>query len=251
MFQVLAASLVVMLASFSAKLLIWRGAGALVERNLHFLVSFAAGVMLTVIYRLIGEIAEHAGSLTPGLPWIAAGAIAIYAGFRFIPHFHHHHEETGDHSHTHLDASRILVSDAIHNIGDGIVIAASFAASAFLGAMTTLSILVHEMLQETSEFFVLRQAGFSTRKAFTYNFFTSSTVLIGAIGGYLLLEQFEALELPLLGLAAGAYLIVVFHDLIPHSFNAARERGHYIKHLIFFATGAALMITLTALLPHG
>ncbi|MBI2613115.1 hypothetical protein HYW59_04930 [Candidatus Kaiserbacteria bacterium] len=46
--QVLLASVLVMLVSISGKLITWRGAGALIERNLHFFVSFAAGVLLVI-----------------------------------------------------------------------------------------------------------------------------------------------------------------------------------------------------------
>ena len=130
-------------------------------------------------------------------------------------------------------------------------IVAAFAASPLLGIASTVSILVHEVLQEISEFFVLRGAGLPVRTALMYNFLVSSTILIGSIGGYFLLEQFAAIEVPLLGLAAGSYLIVVFHDLIPHSFNSARERGHYGKHVMFFLTGIALMAIFVTFLPHA
>ncbi len=251
MFEILAASFVIMLVSLSGKLVIWRHLGPIVERNLHFLVSFSAGVLLMVTYNLGSEIVEHAGSLSGGLPWILAGALVVLIGFRFLPHFHHHHESGGDHAHSKIDAGRILLSDGIHNIGDGVVIVASFAASPFLGIMSTISIAVHESLQEISEFFVLREAGLSSRRALTYNFLISGTILIGAIGAYYLLERFEALEVPLLGLAAGSYLIVVFHDLIPHSLGSVRERGHHMRHIIFFVLGAVLMFGVTTLLPHA
>ncbi len=251
MLEILTASFVVMLASLSGKLIAWRQAGPLIERNLHFLVSFAAGVLLVTTYSLSQEIIEHAGSLMAGLPWVAAGVVLVLVGFRFIPHFHHHHDvQTEDHTHSRIDAGRILFSDGIHNIGDGVVIVAAFAVSPLLGIVSTISILVHEVLQETSQFFVLRQAGLSARTALTYNLIVSSTILIGSIGGYFLLEQFEALEVPLLGLAAGAYLIVVFHDLIPHSIGSVRERGHYGKHALFFLIGLVLMSLFRALLPH-
>lgn len=251
-FEVLTASLLVMLVSLSGKLVTWRQAGAVIERNLHFLVSFAAGVLLVVTYQLSSEIIEYAGSLTFGLPWIVAGALVVLVAFRYLPHFHHHHDtDAQDHSHSPIDANRILLSDGIHNIGDGVVIVASFAASPFLGIVSTISILVHEMLQEISEFFVLRQAGLSTRRALTYNFLVSSTILIGTVGAYFLLERFEAFETPLLGLAAGSYIVVVFHDLIPHSIGAAVERGHYMKHALFFVTGVALMAILATFLPHA
>ena len=246
------ASLVVMLVSFSGKLATWKQAGQLLERHLHFFVSFAAGVLLVVAYNLAGEIVEHAGGLSGGLPWIVAGAMIVLVGFRYVPSFHHHHDSQGDeHTHSRIDANRILLSDGIHNIGDGVVIVVSFAASPFLGLATTVSIALHEMLQEISEFFVLRAAGLSTRLALVYNFAVSSTILIGAIGAYFLLERFEALEVPLLGLAAGSYLIVVFHDLIPHSLDSAREKGHYVRHLMFFLAGILLMSVFLTALPHA
>lgn len=250
MLEILVASLLVMLASFSGKIVAWRQMGPLIERNLHFFVSFAAGVLLVVIYQLSKEIIEHAGSLVLGLPWIALGALIVFVAFRYLPHFHHHHDAAGDHTHSRIDANRILFSDGIHNIGDGVVIVTSFAVSTFLGVAATISILLHEVLQEISEFFVLREAGLTERQAFTYNFLVSSTILIGAIGAYFLLETFETLEVPLLGLAAGSYLVVVFHDLIPHSIGEAHARGHYLKHAVFFLVGVAFMIILVTFLPH-
>ena len=125
---VVLASLLVMLVSLSGKLLTWRQAGPFVERNLHFFVSFAAGVLLVVAWNLSQEIIEHAGSLVFGLPWVALGAMAVLVAFHYVPHFHHHHD-VGEHVHSKLDANRILTSDAIHNIGDGIVIVVSFASN--------------------------------------------------------------------------------------------------------------------------
>lgn len=252
MLEVLAASFLVMLASLSGKLVVWREAGPLIERNLHFFVSFAAGVLLVVTYNLSSEIVGHTGSIASGIPWIIAGALVILLAFRYMPGFHHHHDaEAHDHAHTRIDANRVLVSDGIHNIGDGVVIAASFAASPLLGIVSSASILLHEVLQETSQFFVLRQAGLSVRTVLIYNFLVSSTILIGAVGGYFLLATFQLLEIPLLGLAAGSYLIVVFHDLIPHSIGSARERGHYGKHAIFFAAGILLMAAFVMFLPRA
>ncbi|MDP3646078.1 MAG: ZIP family metal transporter [bacterium] len=246
---VLVASFLVMFVSLSGKMITWKGAGSFIERNLHFFVSFAAGVLLIVTYRLTEEIVEHAGSFTAGLPWIALSAVVVLIAFRYIPQFHHHHDKD-EHPHSKIDANRVLVSDGIHNIGDGVVIVASFIASPILGIASTISIMVHEMLQEISEFFVLREAGLSVRSALIWNFISSSTILIGTIGAYFLLERFEALEVPLLGLAAGAYLIVVFHDLIPHSISHVTDRSHLTKHAVFFVVGLLLMLLVTAYLPH-
>ena len=250
MVETLAASILVMLVSLSGKLLTWRGIGPLIEKNLHYLVSFAAGVMLLVAWNLASEIIEHAGSLRAGVPWIVLGSVFVVVAFRYIPQFHHHHE-SGDHSHSSIDVNRILVSDAIHNIGDGVVIFVSFAASPFLGIASTISIMVHEMLQEISEFFVYREAGMPVRKALILNFLTSSTILVGVFGAYFLLGWFEALEVPLLGLSVGAYLIVIFHDLIPHSISRIEGTRHVVHHLTFFLAGVVAMTSVVALLPHS
>lgn len=248
--EVLLAAFLVMLVSLSGKLVTWRGAGVLIERNLHFLVSFAAGVLLVMAYSLSTEIIEHAGSFTGGLPWIALGAILVLVAFRYIPQFHHHHD-AGDHSHSRIDANRMLVSDGIHNIGDGIVIVVSFAASPVLGIASTLSIMVHEMLQEISEFFVYREAGLSVRAALILNFISSSTLLVGVLGAFFLLERFEAFEVPLLGLSAGSYLVIVFYDLIPHAIASADNIRHLGRHVLYFAAGVFLMALLVGLLPHA
>ncbi|OGG80413.1 hypothetical protein A3A39_02550 [Candidatus Kaiserbacteria bacterium RIFCSPLOWO2_01_FULL_54_13] len=250
LFEVLSASVLVMLVSLSGKLLTWRGVGALVERNMHFFVSFAAGVLLVIAWNLSQEIVEHAGSLSGGLPWIAIGAVVVLVAFRYIPQFHHHHDK-GDHPHSRIDVNRVLTSDALHNVGDGAVIVVSFAASPLLGIASTVSIAVHEMLQEISEFFVYREAGLSVRTALILNFITSSTVLVGALGAYFLLERFEALEVPLLGLSVGSYLVIVFNDLIPHSISTSIESKHYARHVAYFAIGIVLMGSLITYLPHA
>ncbi|QQG37668.1 MAG: ZIP family metal transporter [Candidatus Kaiserbacteria bacterium] len=249
MTEVLLASFLVMLVSLSGKLITWRGIGPLIERNLHFLVSSAAGVLLVVAWNLSFEIVEEAGSFAAGLPWIAIGAVVVLIAFQYVPQFHHHHEE-GEQPHSRIDANRVLASDAIHNIGDGIVIVVSFAASSVIGVASTLSIMVHELLQEISEFFVLREAGLPVRTALVWNFITSSSILIGTLGSFFLLAQFQALEVPLLGLSVGAYLVVVFNDLLPHSLSGMRGGRHILTHLLFFAAGLAIMFVIVTLIPE-
>lgn len=253
MIQILLAAFVVMLASLVGKVTVWRLFGGFFERHLTYLVSFAAGVLAIIIFHLLEEISQHAGSLQSGIAWVALGAIVVMIAFRYIPDFHHHHDahET-THSHSKLSANRILLSDGIHNITDGVLIVVAFATSPVLGWLTTLSIFIHEAVQEVSEFFVLRGAGLSVERALFYNFAVSSTVLIGAVGGYFLLEQFEALELPLLGLAAGSYLVVVFNDLIPHSLESSRNSWkHAAAHMAWFLIGLAIMLTVSYVFAHS
>lgn len=254
MLPLILSAFAVMLASLSGKLLVWRSAGSFIERNLHLMVSFAAGVFLLFAFQLGQEVFDSM-TVASGLLWIVGGAIGITILCRLMPHGHSgvlDHDEHGghDHGHAHLDAHRLFVSDSIHNVGDGIFLAASFAISPITGMAAAAGVVLHEVVQEISEFFVYRDAGYSVRKALMLNFITSSTVLIGAIGGYMLLETFESIEAPLLAVAAGGVLSVIFSDLLPHSFAHARGENTRARHLAWFFIGAAIMFGVMALVPH-
>jgi zinc and cadmium transporter len=248
MIEILTAALVIMAASLIGVVSVWHRAGELIERKLDFLTSFSAGVFLIVAYHLAEETVEHAATLGEGLAWILGGALVTWLLFKLLPALHAHkgHSHEG---HT-IDPRRLLISDGLHNIGDGIVLASSFVASTMLGVAAALSIFVHEVVQEISEFFVLREAGLNTRQALTLNLAVSSTILIGALGAYFLLDLFELIEAPLLGLSAGAFLVVVLGDLIPHSLRAGHERTHVVAHLIWFIGGLLLMFLVSSLGAH-
>jgi len=252
MVEILSLSVLIMLASLVGIFSIWHGLGKIIERNLDFLISFSAGVFLVIAYHLGVEVIEHSGDLSVAFAWILAGVIGIWLFFKFIPFFHHHHSDEDPESHLHnkLDAKKIMFGDAVHNIGDGILLASSVAVSSSLGLFAGISIFIHELVQEMSEFFVLRQAGYSTKKALLANLAISSTILIGALGSFFLLERFEALEVPVLGIASGSFLTVVLHDLIPHSVKASRREEIYLKHIVWFALGAGLMYLVTTLAAH-
>ena len=253
LFEVIFFSLVVMLASLSGLLIIWTSIGSFLTRNLRFLVSFSAGVFLVLAYGLSAETLELAPSLFEGIVWIVLGVVGTWGLFKIVPSFHHHHDKRVEgENEVCLDPRRILFGDAIHNIVDGILLAASFAVSMSLGILTVISVFVHELVQETSEFFVLKESGLSTTRALTVNFLVSATILIGSLGSFFLLRQFEALEVVFLGFAAGSFLLVVFYDLIPHSIRTSQEQKQYSKHALWFMLGIFLMLSVTSLsVPHS
>ncbi len=260
MTTLLLASLLVMAASLAGVVAVWKRAGRILERNADFLVSFSAGVFLVVAYRLATEAVEHADSFGDGVLWVFLGALFTWVLFKLVPMLHSHHDDADEHEHAHegldqhdhssLDIRRMLLGDGLHNIGDGLLLAASFAVSPALGIAAAASVFVHELIQGISEFFVLRSAGYSARQALTLNLIINSTILIGALGGYFLLDALEVLEVPLLGLAAGTFLVVVLHDLIPHSVKSSTEKLHYTKHMVWFLVGLAIMFGASAFISH-
>lgn len=251
MLEIILASITIMLASLIGVIFTWKILGEFIKKNIGLLVSFSAGVFLVLVIGLGEEVFSHSESFITPVPWILGGALGIFILFKLLPNFHHHHSDSHeDHSHSKIDVRKIVISDSIHNIGDGILLAASFSVSTIVGVTAVASIFIHEIVQEISEFFVLKQSGLSTRKSLLINFLSSSTVLIGAVGGFFLLDTFEAIEVPLLSISAGAFFVVVIQDLIPESVRHSKQKKNYFQHILFFLVGFAIMIAIKTIGSH-
>lgn len=212
MFSAVLGAVVVMVVSLVGVVFTLGSARAWFEKNLSFLVSFAGGVFLVTAGALTLEVLEIADAWWQGAGLIVLGYILALVLHKLLPETHHHHG--ADCHHTHRKAKKLIVGDAIHNIADGIVLVVAFSVSPALGLGVLLSVVIHEALQEVSEFFVLRQAGYSVRQALMINFAVSSTILVGVGLGYFALASHE-LEVLLLALSAGFFFNVVLHDLLP------------------------------------
>lgn len=250
--ELLIASFAVMLASLVGVITIWKGAGSWIERNLSKLVSFSAGVFLVVALALTLESFE----LTSVPLWfssILGGIAVLYVISKFIPELHHHHHSQEDHTshHHHIEPHHILSSDAIHNIADGLVLGAAFAASTPLGIAAAIGIFIHEVIQEVSEFFVLREGGYSTPRALLLNFLVSATLLVGAIPAYFLLSEIHEIEGIILGIAAGAFFYTVSRDLIPYTIRASQEQKSRTPFVLAACAGIVIMLGINTFLGHG
>ena len=130
----------------------------------------------------------------------------------------------------------MLLGDAIHNIGDGIVIVPAFMTSIEVGFVVSIGILIHEAIQEISEFFVLRQAGHTIKQSLIKNFLVSSTILIGLFLGFILSDT-EKLLAPLLAFASGGFIYVILVDLIPPILCHRRHKKVFTGLIILFFLG--------------
>lgn len=237
-----------MLASLAGGIFTSQRLGTFVHKNLSYLITFSIGVFLTITWGLFSEAFEHNGFWITVITAIL-GALFIKMATHLIPNAHHHHDTPDDHSHSKIDARHVLLGDAMHNLGDGLLLVPAFLVSTSVGIATAISIFIHEFVQEISEFFILKQAGYSTRQALIRNFMVSTTLLIG-IGLSLIISQIEVLEAPLLGFAGGGFLYVVFRDLLPNTREAIQKRGGSMKHLYALIFGFTIMFGVSILAPH-
>jgi zinc and cadmium transporter len=240
--EIIGAGLLVMLASLSGVLFTHKVAAKFLEERLSYLVSFSAGVFLVTSGALAFEVFELADTALMAVFLIGLGYVLAWFLEYLFPDAHQHHEPECDHDHHHgnkKSARKLIAGDVVHNIGDGIILVSAFLVSPALGIAVTVSILIHEALQEVSEFFVLRQAGYSTKRALIINFLVSSTIFIGIGLSYLAVVNHD-LEVLLLALAAGFFLHVVLHDLIPKPHHHADSAG-FVKHVLVLLIGLTVM----------
>ncbi len=250
--EILIASFVVMLAALGGALSFFKTIGNFIERNLGLLISFTAGLFLYISYELGKEAILHSPAIEEGLLWILGGAVLIWVIFKVLPHSHECKNNSQEENCEPIDIRKVLTGNGIHNIGDGVLLAAAFSVSFPLGLFTTMSVFVHELVQETSIFFILRRVGYTIKQGVLINFAVSGTILIGSVGGALLLSTFAALEAPLLGISAGAFFVVVLQDLIPHSLHEShKDKKCFPYHIICFLLGFLLMLSISIAIPHS
>lgn len=195
------------------------------------LVSFAAGVMLSAaVLDLMPEALEEAGEANI-FPAIFVGIITFFFLERFVLWFHHHHEGHGAHPTSIL----VLLGDGIHNLIDGVAIAAAFLISPGVGVVTTLAIAAHEIPQEIADFGVLVSSGMSKVRALIFNFLSGLTALLGALLAYFFLETAQGLVWMALAFSAGMFLYISCSDLIPElhtDFSKHRRFAQTIPFLL-------------------
>jgi zinc and cadmium transporter len=239
------------------------------EAVLPHMVSFATGALLgAALLALIPHAVEGAGMENVhevGIALIAGIALFfILEKFLLWRHCHddhcsehpvgeearaHDHRGHGHHDHgarSHDEARRkasgalVMVGDALHNVMDGVLIAAAFLTDVHLGIVTALAIMAHEIPQEVGNFAVLLHSGATRQRALVLNLLTSLTAVLGGVIGFFALEQsLKALPFAL-AVAAASLLYVAVADLIPGLHRRVDARSS-VTQVILIGLGVALI----------
>jgi zinc and cadmium transporter len=209
---------------------------------LLYLVSFSAGAFFgDVFFHLLPEIAEAYGFTFQVSLWILAGIVFSFAVEKFVRWRHCHTPTSEDHPHP--VAIMNLVGDGLHNLIDGMIIAASYLASIPLGIATTIAVVLHEIPQEIGDFGVLLHGGFSRKKALIANFLTACLSILGAIIALLLSNSVGWLTAALLPFAVGGFLYIAGSDLLPELHDHVSVKTS-VWQLVMFVAGMAAMALL-------
>lgn len=227
--------------------LVLRGLPQRIEDSL---LGMAAGMMLaaSAFSLLLPGLEAGAGIL--GSKPLGAGVVVIGMAFgvllmlgldAFIPH---EHDKTGPCGPGYERCSRIwlfVFAIAVHNLPEGMAIGVSFSqADMAVGLPLTTAIALQDIPEGLAVALALRSAGFAPRFAVLVAIATGLLEPVGALLG-VGLSSGLALAYPLgLGLAAGAMIFVVSHEVIPET----HRNGHQTPATLGLMFGFALMMVL-------
>ena len=148
---------------------------------------------------------------------------------------HTHHEHASGSHHAPAAGTLILVGDAMHNLVDGVLIAAAFLTDPHLGVVTAIAVATHEIPQEVGDFSILLQSGYSRARALTYNVLSSVTTVIGAVIAYYALGDVQGVVPYVLAVAAASFIYIAVADLIPGLHQRTEARAAIQQVLLILA----------------
>jgi zinc and cadmium transporter len=141
----------------------------------------------------------------------------------------------------------ILIGDGIHNMVDGVLIAAAFLTDIHLGIVTSMAVIAHEIPQELGDFAILLHSGYSRSRALMYNVLTSLTTVIGGVMAYFSLSLANQLVPYVLAIAASSFIYISVADLIP-GLHKRPEFSATVQQIVLIASGIAVISIMHATL---
>ncbi len=209
----------------------------IITKLIFFLISFSAGSLIGgAFFHLIPEsLHEKPVSLVFNLVLIG---FIIFFILEKILHWHSCQKPNCEKSK--VIGIQNLVGDSLHNFIDGLIIMAAFSVDTSLGIATTISVALHEIPQEFSDFGVLLYSGFSKKKALLYNLLSALFAILGVLVGFLLINKIEEIAQFLIPIAAGGFIYIAASDLIPE-LNKEKRGVISILSLIFFILALIMM----------
>ena len=206
------------------------------------LIGFAAGVMgVAAIAGLLipateeGSAASVAGGLLVGLAFLALARRHLDADTGFMG-------RSGPGART---SALVFLVLFVHSLPEGLAVGTAFASDrAGLSLFVILAIAIQNIPEGTSVAIPMAEAGFGRMRMFWAAVATSAPQPVGALVAYAAVEWIGGLLAFSFAFAAGAMLALIAVELLPQAYADHRRAGPSLG----IATGAALMLALTALL---
>ncbi|MCL2371515.1 ZIP family metal transporter [Candidatus Saccharibacteria bacterium] len=228
--------------------------------SLAALTSLVGGVILT-LPKNYKKIAKYAAAF-------AAGALLAAVGLDLLPHIGHDNghlpyflmvggvliffflelilNHAGKKKHV---AALVVISDTVHNVVDGIVIAAGFLVSVPSGIAVTLAVMAHEIPQEIGDFGLMMHHGMSRKRTIIINIASALATIMAAIVFFAIGSQGELETTYMMGLASGFFLYLALHAM-QEIYHSGNKKTIWIK-AGFLLLGLVMVGLAIELLKYG
>jgi zinc and cadmium transporter len=218
-------------------------------RAMPHLISFAIGALLGAAFlALLPHAIVSAGSEDVHDITLAVllGLLVFFVLEKMViwRHCHYGHCEVHnpeEHNH-HSAAGMVLFGDAMHNLVDGVLIAAAFLTDFHLGVVVSLAVATHEIPQEVGDFIILLHSGFSRKKALLFNVLSSLTTVLGGVIAYFAMKEIISLLPYVLAVAAASFIYVAVADLIP-TLHKRTQMSATMQQVLLIGAGVLVIFT--------
>lgn len=223
------------------------------ERTQDTLFGFGAGIMLAACaFSLIlpGIEAAREAGFGDGHPWAAAGVVGsaillgaaiLFAMDRLLPHEHFIKGREGISVQKLRRTWLFVIAITLHNLPEGLAIGVSQVAGEGLRANAlTIGIAIQDVPEGLVVATALLAAGYTRLFSVLLGIVSGLAEPIGAVAGAIAMNTSLTLLPWGLGLAAGAMLFVISHEIIPES----HRKGHEANATGGLMLGFVLMMML-------
>uniref|UniRef100_A0A672KCL2 Zinc transporter SLC39A7 n=1 Tax=Sinocyclocheilus grahami TaxID=75366 RepID=A0A672KCL2_SINGR len=135
-----------------------------------------------------------------------------------------------------------LAADFTHNFTDGLAIGASFLVSPAVGAVTTITILLHEVPHEIGDFAILVQSGCTKRKAMCLQLLTALGALAGTTCSLLAEGVGAAATAWILPFTAGGFVYIATVTVLPELLVGRSSLWQSLLEILALLFGVGMMV---------
>lgn len=212
--------------------------------KLHLIMSFTAGVLISVVFF---DIMPEIVTLTNENHFNITNAfIALVTGFLFFHILektiliHHNHEgEYQDHKHPTVGLAGAL-SLSFHSFLDGVGIGLGFHLNPHVGMLIAIAVIAHDFSDGLNTVTLMLLNKNNTRKSLMLLLLDASAPILGVLSTYLFQIPNSLLQL-YLGFFAGFLLYIGASDLLPE----AHSKNSSWKMILLTVAGIILIFLVT------